>query len=424
MGLYFGTSCLNRDWHCVAVDQHGERQDERVQPLGVDTDANKGGLLGSLEELTYLTQQSLSNEDGQLRIFEEVSVGRELGRKIQALNAGWYLAEFTEYLTGESITSNPLTVCVCHPFGTSPTLRRALPSLFDHDPITLDRRRGQSAAYEQLNSRGRACAIELPFAVALELLSARSDSLPASVFTANGHRIGVVSAGCSAYEFTTLCIRQSADEFVVSIESFTAIDSKANISYDLYHRLMAGSQRLLTVYAIGETEAVSTVVASSIQNETLVDVKVESFPESFVASGAAQYAALCDEILSSIPLPVRFETLAAWPVGVIGRGPKVDDGIYWLPLWEQHARLDGKPLSIRHRGEPPSLLILAECTSANRIPGEVMSGVEHLRWHSQVRVNTHSTGESTPESIEIALQPSIGCLNYGWSDPFVQATVV
>jgi hypothetical protein len=69
----------------------------------------------------------------------------------------------------------------------------------------------------------------------------------------------------------------------------------------------------------------------------------------------------------------------------------------------------------------PRRVVFAEHLDKARAPGSwaVEADVEHLRWHSQVSIDPLASGE--PTSIEIEIRGSTGCLEYGWSDPFVRA---
>jgi hypothetical protein len=75
-----------------------------------------------------------------------------------------------------------------------------------------------------------------------------------------------------------------------------------------------------------------------------------------------------------------------------------------------------------NESSPPRRLVLAEHTNPSDDPdawGMVTDG-DDLRWHSQITVPSSSVDQ--PQILRVVVEGSTGCMKYGWSDPFVQAT--
>ena len=153
---------------------------------------------------------------------------------------------------------------------------------------------------------------------------------------------------------------------------------------------------------------------------------VREVAERDAASGVARYAALCGE--GSLELPegdisvMDCHVVAPYSIGICGRSnTKGVHDLFWCPLIEAGTLLSEKSVAIR-LAEPPDELILAECLSPARQPHHWVFGTQDLRFHSEVEVSGVRSGEGDSQ-LEVTIQSSVGCLNYGWSDPFTAAVL-
>ena len=144
--------------------------------------------------------------------------------------------------------------------------------------------------------------------------------------------------------------------------------------------------------------------------------------EQDLAAGAARYTALCveqDQVTGFAFRTLKCSHVAPRAIGICGRNSS--DEFFWCPIAEAGDLLAGTRAIKINSETLPRRLVLAEHTSPLRELGTwaAKPDIDQLRWHSQITID--SKVGATPTSLEVGIEGSTGCLEYGWSDPFVHA---
>lgn len=143
--------------------------------------------------------------------------------------------------------------------------------------------------------------------------------------------------------------------------------------------------------------------------------------EQVLVAGAARYTSMCvDDEHGFEYQTLRCSQFAAYPLGICGRNKAGE--FFWCPITQPNEMLGGTFEISINESSPPRRLVLAEHTNPSDDPdawGMVTDG-DDLRWHSQITVPSSSVDQ--PQILRVVVEGSTGCMKYGWSDPFVQAT--
>lgn len=426
MGNYYGISLAGDQWCCANLDTSSgaaTRYFEHVEQLPEKFRGQK--ILKNLEQCVSLSRYLTADEANTSINKGDGDICNSLAQELRNANLHGY---FKEHIDSES--DGTVTIGIAHSYGVSRTVRRALPVLMGLRPIEQNRQSANESVLsihpKVTSSVERACAVELPFAICLELLAQHLVCPPALIVTvvvvANGFEVTTVS---QTVEGSTL--KQSVvDHRTISTD--VCPDSGRIWALRIRQSIEPNSIVTIVHACRDETDCVSMLKQSLMVLTAAVQTVSELKPTDF-AAGAARYAALCSNedvgiILDDERLEkIDFSSIAPRPIGVCGQNSKGE--LLWCPLVEAGDRLGiGNPHKIRFQGNRliPSRLILAECLQSERSPGEWVTDSKLLRWYADVPVDV--TRETRDGSVEIVIESSTGCRLYGWSDPFIRGSFV
>jgi hypothetical protein len=403
MPLYVGISCLQSHWHGAAVSVESGRVALCGEP--VVTELDKPRLFADLEQSTSL------NEAGSTRSTEQEII-RQVYHDLELTNVGEKYYEFPA-----SLPQPPNCSGVAHPYGLSPVVRRALTAVFDSAPVSTEIRSEKDVLPESRNENGRPqfCALETPLAIVL------SEIFFGKLNPRSGTRtsIVVISPGSSQWEITAIQIVPALDSIALLVTAFAEWSVSEGVER---------VDRILTDWDI--PSGTSIVVVGNLSGSELgsvtavAELQIRTVSEVDVARGVALYGALCDEqrLTSSIGTLAAIDCrlIAPYAVGICqtGNGGADSQPLYWCPLVEAGAPLGHGPIAVRTE---PADAFLAECVSTTRQPSQWVTGTKDLRWHSYLE--TPAVQENEGGTMDISIHGSAGCLNYGWSDPFVELSL-
>ena len=416
MGLYVGLTLAGGEW-CFALLEVGRDSAKRAGdnavplPQGVSSQT----IWKSLEQVTGLQPYiPIGASESVPVIIYEVDVCKDVA---QVIRRTALLRYFKQYVVEESV--DPIgTVGIAHPYGISPTARRALPALIDGDVIEIRRADRNERRPMGSGMAERACAVEAPFAACLELLGTRAVCPPAWIAV-----MGDSSCGIEATLISAVADEQT-QTWKLSAKAYRA-GTKDEISDWLPRTLqrLQGSQTMDVILACLEGFNDSTLVKS--MSDGGLRVSVQELAGADFASGAARYAALCsgENVSSIIPgggvRKLEFASIASHAIGVCGHDSAGET--LWCPLYEVGEPLTGGHRRVRFEKCPiPPRLILAECLRQDRCPGEWIGDLKQLRWYAEVPV---SVPPDTREGIvDLTIESSTNCWEYGWSDPYISSS--
>jgi hypothetical protein len=414
MGSYVGLTLAGGEW-CFALLEVGrdsatrEHRQSVPLPQGVSSQM----IWKSLEQVTGLQAYIPTGTSGSVPVINnEVDVCKNVA---QVIRRTALLRYFKQYVVEESVDTIG-TVGIAHPYGITPTARRALPALIDGDVIEIRRADRNERRAKGSGMAERACAVEAPFAACLELLGDRGVCPPAWIAV-----LGDSSCGIEATLISAVADEQT---WKLSVKAYRA-GTKDEISDWLPPVLdrLQGSQTMDVILACLEGFNDSTLVKS--MSDCGLRVSVQELAGADFAAGAARYAALCsgENVSSIIPgnrvRQLECASIAPHAIGVCGHDGAGET--LWCPLYEVGEPLTGGHRRVRfEKGPIPPRLILAECLRQDRCPGEWIGESKQLRWYAEVPV---SVPPDTREGIvDLTIESSTDCWAYGWSDPFISSS--
>lgn len=369
-------------------------------------------LLKSLNDALSLKSDCLPGHDSLKVRRSEAETSKDTA---QRLRKSGIPAAFKEHVLSEFDFAG--TVGLTHPYGMSPAARRGLPALVGWNAIEHHRtdRNVRVETIHPIENEGieRLCAVEAPFAVALELIAGRH--------IMDDDRLIVLGESPEGLEATSVHVRQSGEDWTMTADAYASGSLDTVIPFCEARCQSISQLRVITFPEIPETQRVTATL-------TRPGLEVIDLPLAAQAAGAARYAALCMETpVESVlrrpgPASVQFVSVAPFPIGVCG----VDSHgkLLWCPVVEagQTLGVPIAPLTLAGATLLPSRLILAECVQPDRSPGEWVTDPAQLRWYAELPLGGLRT---SPEGqVHISLDNSTAAWSYGWSDPFLRGTFV
>jgi hypothetical protein len=406
MGLYFGISCLRRNWNGIYLGTEFGSRSDVVGLHGEVTDPAselpEHGIFSTLEKHASLAHCKSWNDE---------AIVHKLHQNLDTYNLGAIFSEL------EFEAERPDAVGICHPYGLSPAARRALPALVDADPIQLRHRTELNGEHRDTRRDLRICAIETPFAACLTLVDRSELQLPATVV--------VIAEAADAFEITALKIDARSQELQMNVIHHVQIaqhETDAASLEESFHRFFGNKGKLDAPVTIVSVES-NTQQIAELLSDRLHGSTARRLDEQDLAAGAARYTSMCvEQDQSSFEYrSLNCSLIVPRAIGICGRNEA--DKFFWCPIIEATQPMQATHLMKLSGGSQPRRLVLAEHTGPARDVDSwgTESDVEHLRWHSQVTIDSITNAE--PTSLEIVIQGSTGCLEYGWSDPFVSASL-
>ena len=414
--MYLGISCLRADWHAAQVtDQPGP---EIVVPCLEKTGVlPETGIFAELESLTDLTRFYENSEAGGLFRLKEEQASQAAFDALEGTNVG-------ECYDGwlRSQASSIDAVGISHPYGLSPAVRRALPSLVDGELVLARHRVDLDAPHCNLKPNGEAprlCALETPLAVALELVAKKRVEVPSVLV--------IVSPGSSGFEVTILDVGRNVDRLMLSVTGFGLLPQNTSSVHSLTKHCLTkwnGGNRVkaAAVIHVG-TQAADPArrISELIECSNVIDTT-----ESDAAGGVARYAVLC--VTGHLTLAganisgLDCQLIAPHAIGICCRSETDGSDLFWCPIIEAGDPLTGQEITVQLSEPFPDEIVLAECVSTTRGRRAWVVGTQDLRWHSLLPLLYDRAADSPPDDyrLSIRIHGSAGCLRYGWSDPFAR----
>lgn len=346
---------------------------------------------------------------------DESAVVAALRRQLIAANLAEIYYERKEFFGWDQ----PAAVGICHPYAVSPLVRRALPVLFDGQPIAPSPHVALDAAPPQARTGdgARLCALEAPLAACLDLAGRGIVRDPSDLL--------ILSGTAAQPELTRVHLRCLHGQLVFRVESTQQIVAGESAA-DFEDRVRPVVGRIeaerpapprLAVYGshlTGLAEAVARVSGLPKDNVLRED-------EGSLAAGAARYAASCIAQglhgSSSQSAPWRVEHVTPRDVGLICTGR--NGGAFWCQVFPRGSRLPAESKPIPVTGATPMEITLAERCDGSFGPftwlEENVWQQNALRWFASIRTAV-SEGGSDSQLVLRMNNPS-GRLDYGWSEP-------
>jgi hypothetical protein len=403
MGLYFGISCLRLEWNGIYLNTE---KDSTLHDFAcVELDDDSPSLFSSIEPLARLDKCETWFDAKLRKSMREEIINLDISEK------------YSRHIF--DVGGTPNAVGICHPYGTSPPARRALPAVVSLDPISLESRT------ERDSERGekRVCAIETPFAACLSLIDSKAMSLPATLVVVGPAPATLVVDGLVADGVEATVVRVAAQRTSLKMDAVFHCNLSESTSDDL-QKVAAVVQDRSPKFAKSATKLIvsvgdeTTQTANALSN-AIPDASLREIDERELAAGAARYASLCvDENHGFDFTTLDCTQVAEHPIGICGRNE--DDEFFWCPITQPGHTL-GETSTISIDGELPlKRVVLAEFTKRDVEPQAwaTADDAQYLRWHSQVAVQQSN---APAKSLKVSIECSTGCLKYGWSDPYVKA---
>lgn len=432
MGNYYGISLAGHYWCCANLDISSVGAiltAEHTELLPDHITAPK--ILKTFDQTVSLSRhldQTRPDQAGPASAFFNKVEGDVCNSVAQVIRNANLYGYFKEYI--DSANAGAVTLGLTHPYGVSRAARRAFPALVNLEPIDrtreLPNERVSAIHPTSPTSVARVCALESPFAVALELFAQRRVSAPALIAAltevAEGTEVTVIRL---TIEGPTLKL-SAVDYFVVAVHTPAAY---AAISKSRIQRSLVPGFAISVIHSSEQTKSCAAALAQSLNALTSAVPAVCGFEPAGIAAGAARYAALCSNEEVGTVLQddrvqkIEFASIAPYPIGLCGQNSRGE--VVWCPVVEAGEPLAGSNRhSIHFAGDRliPTRMLLAESLQPERYRGEWATDAKLLRWYAEVPVDVPR--ETHEGSIEIVIESSTDCWQYGWSDPFIRGTFV
>ena len=410
--MYLGISCLRADWHAEQVtDQRGpELVVTCLEKTGV---LPATGIFAELESKTDLTRFYEKSEAGGRFQLKEEQASRAAFDALEVTNVGQCYHDWCA-----SHSSSVDAVGISHPYGLSPTVRRALPALVDGEPFLARHRVDRDTPHSNLKPNGEAprlCALETPLAVALELVAKKRVEVPSVLV--------IVSPGSIGFEVTILDVRRALDSLVLLVTGFGLLPQNTSSVHCLTKWNGGNRVKATAVIHVGSQAAgPAWRISELIECSNVIDTT-----ETDAAAGVARYAVLCVKghltLAGANISGLDCRLIAPHAIGICCRSET--DGaseLFWCPIIESGAPLTGQEITVQFSEPFPDEIVLAECVSTTRGRREWVVGTQDLRWHSLLPLlcNRDADRQQGDYRLSLRIHGSAGCLRYGWSDPFAR----
>jgi len=352
---------------------------------------------------------------------DEPAIARRLHDRLDLANVGGIYDE----LKAQTGYGEPAAVGVCHPYGASPVVRRALPVLFDGQPILPSTHADYSTApaHARTADGARLCALEAPLAGCLDLLTRRDGPPVANLLLLTG--------SSTQAELTEVHFASEAEQVVVAVSATWALSGGADSrgfeeGLQTAHgptKAGTGSPCRLAVYGSHLRDVGQAIVRTA----GLPEGSVFYEEENALAVGAARYAARCFargvQSSGSEAGRLRVEHVVPRDVGLICTGR--NGGAFWHRVFPRNTRLPAESAPIPVTGAvPPEVLLAERCDGSLGPCSWWEQGAwepNALRWLASTRITGAEGGCAGRLMFRLA-NPS-GRLDYGWSDLAAEAWV-
>jgi hypothetical protein len=409
MAEYCGLNLAGSRWDLIRAESRGDSLDAlgksvRIslpQDSTLSTGVARVGLAGLFEGALQLNDRTLERSPGT--VIDRV--------KVRVAKTKWKQA----VLASINVGNPPRAIGVCHPYGASPLVRRAIPELLDGRPIGIHPRDGYQV--KRADVTYPILTIEAPLAGCFELIATGNLKLPARV---------VLLFSTASLAFELAIVRVSAQRDVLNLDVRQVRNFSDPPDTKAVSQLLSGCIPINTpaetcyLYRIGENPTLREIERTLRQDFSALQF-VEEPKEEALAAGAARFAAWWNESkFHGTPYSaLEVQHICPFPTGVVCTNQR---GVcFWHKLFEAGQRLPATVTLRPAGGSKATQLVMAEAHAWSQTPDWVShAGWDAcgLRWFDTIQVA--DAGDLTKELVT-TLDTTSGKLNENWSCPVLGA---